>query len=53
MRGRRALILFVLASVLIVPLAFAGEEKPVAVALIVALAVALGVALHRAGPQRV
>ena len=53
MRVRRALILFVLASLLVVPLARAGEEKPVAVALIVALAVTLGVALHRAGPHRV
>ena len=47
------MILFVLASLLLVPLARAGEEKPVAVALIVALAITLGVALHRAGPQRV
>ncbi len=52
-RVRRAVILFVLAGLLVVPLARTGEEKPVAVALILALGVTLGVALHRPGPQRV
>ncbi len=49
MRLRRAVILFVLAGVLVLPLLRTGEVQLVAVALIVALAVAL----HRAGPQRV
>ena len=46
---RRALILFVLAGVLVLPLLRTVEVQLVAVALIVALAVAL----RRAGLQRV
>ena len=49
MRIRRAVILFVLAGVLVLPLLRTGEVQLVTVALIVAL----GAALHRAGPQRV
>jgi hypothetical protein len=48
-RLRRALIVFVVAGVLVLPLLRSGEVQLVAVALIVALAVAL----HRAGLQRV
>jgi hypothetical protein len=48
-RVRRAVLFFVLAAVLFVPLLRTGEVQLVTVALIVALAVAL----HRAGPQRV
>ena len=46
---RRAVALFVLAGVLVLPLIHTGEVQLVSVALIVALAAAL----HRAGPQRV
>ena len=49
MRVRRAVILFVFAGVLVLPLLRTGEVQLVTVALIVAL----GAALHRAGPQRV
>lgn len=49
MRLRHAVILFVLAAMLVLPLVRTGEVQLVTVALIVAL----GVALHRAGPQRV
>ncbi len=49
MRLRRALIVFTVAAVLVLPLLRTGEVQLVSVALIVALAVAL----HRAGPQRV
>ena len=49
MRLRRAVILFVVAALLVLPLIRTGEVQLVTVALIVAL----GLALHRAGPQRV
>ena len=49
MRVRRAVLVFVVAGVLILPLLRTGEVQLVTVALIVALAAAL----HRAGPQRV
>lgn len=49
MRVRRAVILFLLAGVLVLPLLRTGEVQLVTVALIVALTAAL----HRAGPQRV
>ena len=49
MRLRRAMILFVVAALLVLPLIRTGEVQLVTVALIVAL----GLALHRAGPQRV
>ena len=49
MRVRRAVILFVVAGVLVLPLLHTGEVQLVSVALIVALAAAL----HRAGAQRV
>lgn len=49
MRVRRAVILFLLAGVVVLPLLRTGEVQLVTVALIVALAAAL----HRAGPQRV
>ena len=49
MRLRRAVILFVVAALLVLPLIRTGEVQLVTVALIVAL----GAALHRAGPQRV
>jgi hypothetical protein len=48
-RVRRAVILFAVAGVLVLPLLRTGEVQLVTVALIVALAAAL----HRAGPQRV
>jgi hypothetical protein len=48
-RLRRAVILFVVAALLVLPLIRTGEVQLVTVALIVAL----GAALHRAGPQRV
>jgi hypothetical protein len=48
-RLRRAVILFVAAALLVLPLIRTGEVQLVTVALIVAL----GAALHRAGPQRV
>jgi hypothetical protein len=49
MRVRRAVLVFILAGVLVLPLLRTGEVQLVTVALIVALAAAL----HRAGPQRV
>jgi hypothetical protein len=49
MKLRRAVILFAVVGVLVLPLLRTGEVQLVAVALIVALAVAL----HRAGLQRV
>ena len=49
MRLRRAVILFVVAALLVLPLIRTGEVQLVTVALIVAL----GAALLRAGPQRV
>ena len=49
MRVRRAVIVFVVAAVLALPLLRTGEVQLVTVALIVALAVAL----HRSGLQRV
>jgi hypothetical protein len=48
-RLRRAVILFVAAALLVLPLIRTGEVQLVTVALIVAL----GAALLRAGPQRV
>jgi hypothetical protein len=48
-RVRGAVILFVVAGVLVLPLLLTGEVQLVTVALIVALAAAL----HRAGLQRV
>jgi hypothetical protein len=49
MRVRRAVLVFILAGVLVLPVLRTGEVQLVPVALIVALAAAL----HRAGPQRV
>lgn len=49
MRVRRAVLVFVLAGVVVLPLLRSGEVQLVTIALIVALATAL----HRAGPQRV
>jgi hypothetical protein len=49
MRVRRAVLVFILAGVLVLPVLRTGEVQLVTVALIVALAAAL----HRAGPQRV
>jgi hypothetical protein len=48
-RVRRAVLLFVFAGVLVLPLLRSGEVQLVTVALIVALAAAL----HHAGPHRV
>ena len=49
MRVRRAVLVFIVVGVLVLPLLRTGEVQLVTVALIVALAAAL----HRAGPQRV